>query len=99
MTFKQAPKRDAHICKGEKTRLLSTQIASSEKKPTGDDIDREIPFVKEYTVFNGEQIEGLPGVFYAKAARALDLVTPIEHGEEFFSALGATMRHGGNRAF
>ena len=34
---------------------------------TGEDIEREIPFLKGYTVFNVEQIEGLPELFYAKA--------------------------------
>ena len=35
---------------------------------TGDEIEREIPFLKGYTVFNVEQIEGLPEVYYAKVA-------------------------------
>ena len=42
---------------------LSMRTALRARKPTtktGDEIDREIPFVKGYTVFNVEQIDGLP---------------------------------------
>jgi antirestriction protein ArdC len=35
---------------------------------TGEDTERAIPFMKGYTVFNVEQIEGLPDRFYAKPA-------------------------------
>jgi antirestriction protein ArdC len=102
MTFKQASELDAHIRKGEKGSLVVyadsiTRKVTDEK--TGDEIDREIPFLKGYTVFNVEQIEGLPEVYYAKAAPTLDTVARIEHAEKFFTALGATIRHGGNRAF
>ena len=34
---------------------------------TGEDTEREIPYMKGYTVFNVEQIEGLPEIYYAKA--------------------------------
>jgi antirestriction protein ArdC len=102
MTFKQAMELDAHIRKGEKGSLVVyadsiTQKETDEK--TGDEIDREIPFLKGYTVFNVEQIDGLPEVYYAKAAPILDPVARIEHAEKFFAASGATIRHGGNRAF
>ena len=71
MTFKQASELDAHIRKGEKGSLVvyadSIKRKETDEK-TGDEIDREIPFLKGYTVFNVEQIEGLPEVYYAKAA-------------------------------
>jgi antirestriction protein ArdC len=102
MTFKQASELDAHIRKGEKGSLVvyadSIKRKETDEK-TGDEIDREIPFLKGYTVFNVEQIEGLPEVYYAKAEPILDPVTRIEHAEKLFAALGATIRHGGNRAF
>jgi antirestriction protein ArdC len=102
MTFKQVSELDAHIRKGEKGSLVvyadSIKRKETDEK-TGDEIDREIPFLKGYTVFNVEQIDGLPEVYYAKAAPTLDPVTRIGHAEKFFAALGATIRHGGNRAF
>ena len=35
---------------------------------SGEESERQIPFMKGYTVFNVEQVEGLPPHFYAKAA-------------------------------
>ena len=102
MTFKQASELDAHIRKGEKGSLVVYADSITRKETdekTGDEIDREIPFLKGYTVFNVEQIEGLPEVYYAKAAPTLDPVARIDHAESYFAALGATIRHGGNRAF
>jgi antirestriction protein ArdC len=102
MTFRQAAELDAHIRKGEKGSLVVyadriTRKESDDK--TGDEIDREIPFLKGYTVFNVEQIDGLPETYYAKVGPSLDPVVRIEHADKFFTALGATIRHGGNRAF
>jgi len=102
MTFKQALELDAHVRKDEKGSLVvyADNIKRKETdEKTGDEIDRDIPFLKGYTVFNVEQIDGLPEVYYAKAAPTLDPVARIEHAEKFFAALGATIRHGGNRAF
>ena len=102
MTFKQASELDAHIRKGEKGSLVVYADSITRKETderTGDEIDREIPFLKGYTVFNVEQIEGLPEVYYANAAPNLDPVARIDRAEKFFAALGATIRHGGNRAF
>jgi hypothetical protein len=75
MTFKQAMELDAHIRKGEKGSLVVYADSVTRKETdekTGDEIDREIPFLKGYTVFNVEKIEGLPEVYYAKAAPTLD---------------------------
>ena len=98
MTFKQASELDAHIRKGEKGSLVvyadSLKRKETDEK-TGDEIDREISFLKGYTVFNVEHIDGLPEVYYAKATPTLDPVARIEHAERFFTALGATIRHGG----
>jgi antirestriction protein ArdC len=71
MTFKQAKELDAQIHKGEKGSLVvyadSVRRKETDEK-TGDEIDREIPFLKGYTVFNVEQIEDLLEAYYAKAA-------------------------------
>jgi antirestriction protein ArdC len=102
MTFKQATELDAHIRKGEKGSLVVYADSITRKETdekTGDEIDREVPFLKGYTVFNVEQIDGLPEAYYAKAAPNLDPVARIEHVEKFFATLGATIRHRGNRAF
>jgi antirestriction protein ArdC len=38
----------------------STFKRSEHDEETGEDIERDIPFMKGYTVFNVEQIESLP---------------------------------------
>src|SRR6266478_3823217 len=102
MTFKQAAELDAHIRKGEKGSLVVYADSITRKETdgkTGDEIEREIPFLQGYIVFNVEQIEGLPEIFYAKAAPTRDPVARIEHAENFFGSMGATIRHGGNQAY
>ena len=60
--------------------------------------EREIPFLKGYSVFNVEQIDGLPGHYTAVAAPRMNEQQRIVHAESFFAALGADIRHGGNSA-
>jgi N-terminal domain of anti-restriction factor ArdC len=64
---------------------------------TGEDCQETIPFLKSYTVFNVEQIEGLPAHFHAVAEPRLDPVQRIERAESFFAATCADIRHGGNK--
>ena len=73
--------------------------ASPRRRPAedGEEIERDIFFMKGYTVFNVEQIEGLPAHFYATAAPQLDPVQRIEQADRFFANTGADIRHGGNR--
>lgn len=102
MTFKQAKEMGAHVRKGAKGSLVvyADRIRTTELDlATGEEQERDIPFMKGYTVFNVEQIEGLPGPFYATAEKRLDPVQRIDHAEGFFGSLGADIRHGGNQAY
>lgn len=102
MTFRQAREMGAHVRKGEKGHLVvyADRIRRTETdEATGEEQERDIPFMKGYTVFNVEQIEGLPAQFYAPAQPRLDPVERIDHAEAFFAALGADIRHGGNQAY
>jgi antirestriction protein ArdC len=54
--------------------------------------------MKGYTVFNVEQIDGLPDHYYAKPAPKTDPVQRIAHADAFTAATGANIAHGG-RAF
>ncbi len=72
MTFSQSRELNAYVRKGEKGSLVvyANSITRTEHdEKTGQDIEREIPYMKGYTVFNVEQIEGLPEIYYAKATR------------------------------
>ncbi len=102
MTFRQASELDAHVRKREKGSLVvfANAITRTEHDDTtGQDVEREIPYMKGYTVFNVEQIEGLPEIYYAKAAPTLDPVARIDRAEKFFASPAATIKHGGNRAY
>jgi antirestriction protein ArdC len=102
MTFRQAIELDAHVRKGEKGSLVvyANAITRTEHdEDTGEDFEREISYLKGYTVFNVEQIDDLPEHYYAPAARKLDPVARIDRAENFFAASRATIRHGGNRAY
>src|SRR5690606_21102600 len=61
--------------------------------------ERTIPFMKAYSVFNVEQIDGLAEHYYTKPEPVIDSAQRIEHAETFFTATGADIRHGGGRAF
>src|SRR6266852_6473690 len=102
MTFRQALELDAHVRKGEKGSLVvyANSITRTEHdEKSGEDVEREIPYMKGYTVFNVEQIDGLPEIYYAKAPATLDPVARIGHAEKFLHATGARISHGGNRAY
>ena len=101
MTFRQAQELGGFVRKGEHGSLVvyADRIRRTEHdEETGEEAEREIPFLKGYTVFNAEQIEGLPPHFYAVAEPRLDPVQRIGRAEEFFAATGADIGHGGNLA-
>lgn len=102
LTFKQALELGGHVRKGEKGSLVvyaNTLTRTETDEVTGEDLDRTIPFMKGYTVFNAEQVEGLPAHFYALAQPVLDPVARIAAAESFFNSVGADVRHGGNQAY
>jgi antirestriction protein ArdC len=101
MTFKQALDLKAHVRKGEAGSLVvyaDKIIRTETDTETGEDTERAIPFMKGYTVFNVEQIDGLPEHFYARPAAPTGTVERIARAESFMAATGANVIHGGNRA-
>lgn len=101
MTFRQAKELGGHVRKGEKGSLVvyANTITRTEIDDDGEEAEREIPFMKGYTAFNVEQIEGLPAHYYAKPEPRFDGPARIDHAERFFAATGADIRHGGGRAY
>lgn len=101
MTYRQAKEYGANVRKGERGNLVvyANTITKTEEQDDGSEEERKIPFIKGYSVFNVEQIEGLPEQFYAKPEPVIDTAERIEHADAFFAASGADVRHGGNRAF
>lgn len=100
VTFKQAQEYGAHVRKGERGSLVvyANTLTKTEEQENGEAEERKIPYMKGYTVFNVEQIEGLPERYLAKPEPVIDPAQRIEHAESFFAGLGADIRHGGNSA-
>jgi antirestriction protein ArdC len=102
LTFKQALELGGNVRKGEHGELVvyANRITRTETDEKGAEVEREIPFMKGYTVFNAEQCEGLPALYSAKVeAPALPPAARCEAADRFFAATGAEIRHGGTRAF
>jgi antirestriction protein ArdC len=101
MTFKQAKELKASVRKGSKGSLVvyADRITKTETTSDGEENERDIYFMKGYTVFNVEQIEGLPPHFYATSAPRLDPVQRNAAADRFFAGTGADIRHGGNHAY
>jgi antirestriction protein ArdC len=73
---------EAHIRKGKQGSLVvyADKIIRTE---TGEENEHAIPFMKGYTVFNVEQIDGLPEHFYARSAPRTETVRRIDRADHF----------------
>lgn len=101
MTYKQAKALGAQVRKGETGSLVvyADRFTKTETNEKGEEAAREIAFMKGYTVFNVEQIDGLPAHYTARSVAPATALPRLEAAEAFFTATGADIRHGGNRAF
>ena len=101
MTYRQAQALQAHVRKGEHGSLVvyADRCTTTETNDNGEDIEREIPFLKAYTVFNIEQIDGLPDQYAPLPEPTRQTLPRLEPAESFFAATGATIRHGGTEAY
>ena len=102
LTFKQALELGGNVRKGETGELVvyADRINRTETNTKGEEVERAIPFLKGYTVFNAEQCDGLPAQYTTRAAAPL--LSPLQRldaADAFFAATGATIRHGGTRAY
>ena len=73
MTFRQASELNAHVRKGEKGSLVvyANSIMRTEEDDKGEETEREIHYMKGYTVFNVEQVRG-PARALLRKARITD---------------------------
>lgn len=102
LTYKQAREFGGQVRKGEKGSLVvyANRVSRIETdEATGEERERGFSFMKGYTVFNAEQVEGLPPHFHAVAEPRLDPAQRNAQADEFFAATRADIRHGGDRAY
>jgi len=102
LTFKQALELGGAVRKGERGELVvyANSITRTETDDKGEETERNIPFLKGYTVFNAEQCDGLPAHYTAKAEPpGQPLPAHLERADRFFAATSAQIRHGGTRAY
>jgi antirestriction protein ArdC len=90
LTFKQALDAGGHVKKGEKgTQIVFTKRISV---TADDDEERQISMLRAFTVFNIAQVEGIEAMF------AIQEPAPRGAVDIFVTAIGADIRHGGDRA-
>lgn len=103
MTFKQALAQGAAVRKGEK----GTQVVYVGRvERDGDEIDPDTgapvkvgaAFLKAYTVFNVEQIDGLEAHWFPQPATRTSW-TDDARARDYFAAVPATVHHRGEQAF
>lgn len=102
MTFKQALELGGQVRKGAKGSLVvfaSSMTRTETDQASGEEQERNIPFMKGYTVFNVEQIDGLPAQYHAPAQPRLETLERIARADAFFAATAADIRNGGNKAY
>lgn len=103
LTFKQALSLGGCVRKGERgTKIVYadrfTPKAEKERAARDGTDAQSIPFLKQYTVFNADQCDGLPETV-AGAPVPLPERDIMPRAEDLIAATGADFRIGGDRAF
>ena len=104
MTYKQAQALGGQVRKGETGSLVvyADRYTKTETDANGDELAREIAFMKGYTVFNVGQIDNLPELYRPKPTpkpEAGRLHVLNQAAETFIANTGAVIEHEGDRAF
>jgi antirestriction protein ArdC len=99
-TYKQWQGRGAQVRKGEKsTTVVFWKFANDSNE--GQDDGEQLPsssrliFTRGYSVFNAAQVDG----YASKTEPDVPMPERIGRADAFFRAIGANVRHGGNRAY
>lgn len=102
MTYRQAQALGAQVRKGEHgvTVVYAKTIERiDDDLMTGDEAVTRIPMLRTYTVFNTDQVDGLPTPTPAQPSSVKESASSrIERADAFIAATGATIVHRGNRA-
>jgi antirestriction protein ArdC len=101
ITYKQSEELGGQVRKGERGSMVvyADRFRKTGTNDKGEEVERDIPFLKAYTVFNAEQIDNLPERFHPKPENPLPAELRHAAAETFIGNTGADIRHGGNQAF
>jgi antirestriction protein ArdC len=99
MTFKQSLELGGCVRKGEKSEKVIFYKTLIKEAETEDDDDRVIPMARAYSVFNVEQIDGLPEHYYTKSEPLAPIGDRNADLDAWIANTGADIRHGGAKAF
>lgn len=101
MTLRQANELGARVRKDEtgSTVIYASRFTKTEVDARGGEVERDIPFLKTYSVFNADQILGLSEHYYRQVEPIADPVERIAHADRFFDNTGAKVRYGGDKAY
>tara|TARA_R110002110_G_scaffold37050_4_gene122774 strand:- start:1805 stop:2662 length:858 start_codon:yes stop_codon:yes gene_type:complete len=94
LTYNKATELGAQVRGGEKGTRITFWGKSKPKDPDAD----PFMFMKIYSVFNAEQIDGLPDRFFPVAVERTEVERDAA-AENYIANIGADVRHGGGRAF
>ena len=97
MTFRQALELGGAVRKGEQgaTVVFASRFTKTELGAGGEEIERDIPFLKAYSVFNIAQIDGLPERYYIREIEpVVEPMRRCERADRFFAATKADIRYG-----
>jgi antirestriction protein ArdC len=100
LTFKQAAEAGGTVRKGEHgTRVYFVKQLRVKGEGEGEE-DRLVPMMREYTVFNVAQCEGLPAaIVNGKPQRVRNPDTRDELADEFLASTSAKIREGSGEAY
>jgi len=101
LTFQQTKELGGFVKKGEHGTpvIYAGTFKKTEENEQGEEVEQEVAFLKEYTVFSADQCEGLPSHFYQLAEPPKETMERIEAAEHFFANTKANIQTGGNQAY
>jgi antirestriction protein ArdC len=99
-TYKQWQGRGAQVRRGEKsTTVVFWKFANANDESQDGDDDQatssRLLFTRGYSVFNAAQVDG----YNPASTTDVSIIERIAAADAFFAAIGAEVRHSGNRAF
>lgn len=103
MTYRQAAELGGQVRKGEKGTMVVYYGTAAKNGEPAEPVDHDdathYRFLRAFFVFNADQIEGLPQRYSIPVVAVIPAADRIPELETMVSATGASIHHGGNRAF